>query len=87
MVAHPEPPVETGPEAGYDELPDNVEQLKAMVLAERARAARLEHILTGGLLELARDLINYAYRNYIREVAFQGASMMPPLSPPPSSGV
>ena len=45
MVAHPEPPVETGPEAGYDELPDNVEQLKAMVLAERARAARLEHIL------------------------------------------
>ena len=45
MVAHPEPPVETGPEAGYDELPNNVEQLKAMVLAERARAARLEHIL------------------------------------------
>jgi transposase len=45
VVAHPEPPVETGPEAGYDELPDDVEQLKAMVLAERTRAARLEHIL------------------------------------------
>ena len=41
MTAHPEPL----PETGYDELPDDVEQLKAMVLAERARAARLEHIL------------------------------------------
>jgi transposase len=38
-------PAATGPETGYDELPDDVEQLKAMVLAERARAARLEHIL------------------------------------------
>ncbi len=45
MEAHPEPPVETGFEAGYDELPDDVGQLKAMVLAERARAARFEHIL------------------------------------------
>ena len=41
MAAHPEPPAATGPEAGYDELPDDVEQLKAMLLAERAR----EHIL------------------------------------------
>jgi len=38
-------PVATGPETEYDELPDDVEQLKAMLLAERARAARLEHIL------------------------------------------
>lgn len=45
MAAHPELPAATGPEAGYDELPDDVEQLKAMLLAERARAARLEHIL------------------------------------------
>ena len=45
MAAHPELPAATGVEAGYDELPDDVEQLKAMLLAERARAARLEHIL------------------------------------------
>ncbi|WP_313436851.1 IS66 family transposase zinc-finger binding domain-containing protein [Novosphingobium sp.] len=45
MAAHPELPAATGAEAGYDELPDDVEQLKAMLLAERARAARLEHIL------------------------------------------
>nr|BAF03482.1 putative transposase [Novosphingobium sp. KA1] len=45
MAAHPEPPVGPGAEAGYDELPDDVEQLKAMLLAERARTARLEHIL------------------------------------------
>lgn len=45
MATHPELPAATGPEAGYDELPDDVEQLKAMLLAERARAARLEHIL------------------------------------------
>lgn len=42
---HPEPLAATGVEAGYDELPDDVGQLKAMLLAERARAARLEHIL------------------------------------------
>jgi len=45
VAAHPEPPAATGLETGYDELPDDVEQLKAMVLAERARATRLEHIL------------------------------------------
>jgi len=45
VAAHPELPAATGAEAGYDELPDDVEQLKAMLLAERARAARLEHIL------------------------------------------
>jgi transposase len=45
VAAHPELPAATGVEAGYDELPDDVEQLKTMVLAERARAARLEHIL------------------------------------------
>jgi len=45
VAAHPELPAATGSEAGYDELPDDVEQLKAMLLAERARAARLEHIL------------------------------------------
>lgn len=45
MEEHPEPFAATGLEAGYDELPDDVGQLKAMVLAERARAARLEHIL------------------------------------------
>jgi len=45
VTAHPEPLPATGPETGYDELPDDVEQLKAMVLAERARSARLEHIL------------------------------------------
>ena len=45
MAAHPELPAATGVEAGYDELPDDVEQLKTMLLAERARAARLEHIL------------------------------------------
>jgi transposase len=45
VAAHPELPAATGSEAGYDELPDDVEQLKTMLLAERARAARLEHIL------------------------------------------
>src|SRR3546814_13745936 len=45
VAAHPEPPIGPGAEAGYDELPNDVEQLKAMLLAERARTARLEHIL------------------------------------------
>ncbi len=45
MEKHPEPLAASGLEAGYDELPDDIEQLKAMLLAERARAARLEHIL------------------------------------------
>ncbi|MBB5986654.1 hypothetical protein [Sphingobium lignivorans] len=43
MVGISEIPAATGPEAGYDELPNDVEQLKRMLLAERARAARLEH--------------------------------------------
>jgi hypothetical protein len=33
------------PAAAIDELPDDVGQLKMMVLAERARAERYEHIL------------------------------------------
>nr|WP_173276917.1 MULTISPECIES: IS66 family transposase [unclassified Sphingomonas]AJW29558.1 putative transposase [Sphingomonas sp. JE1] len=57
MVAYPEPPVETGPEAGYDELPDNVEQLKAMVLAERAslpaHLPRFETVIEPESLECA----------------------------------
>jgi hypothetical protein len=42
-------------------------------LAERrnllAHADPFDGLPTGGLLELARDLINYAYRNYIAEAA------------------
>src|SRR3546814_16363538 len=45
VAAHPEPPIGPGAEAGYDELPNDVEQPKAMLLAERARTARLAHIL------------------------------------------
>jgi hypothetical protein len=38
---------------------------------------------TGGLLELVRDLINFAYRHYIAEVASLGIVI--PLSASPSA--
>jgi hypothetical protein len=45
-------------------------------LAERrnglAHGDPFEGLPTGGLLELARDLINFAYRGYIVEAARQG---------------
>ena len=47
-------------------------------LAERrnslAHGDPFEGLPTSGLLELARDLINYAYRGYIRELAGQDAA-------------
>ncbi|MGY3693063.1 hypothetical protein ACVIGA_003143 [Bradyrhizobium sp. USDA 3240] len=52
-------------------------------LAERRNALAhgdpFEGLPTGGLLELVRDLINFAYRNYIAEAASLGA-------PPASAG-